>query len=107
MGCWWATWSPKGILLGRAGVKVSPIALGLGFRGQSSADEAQRLIEHAIDRGVNLIDCANIYAMRDDVHDPGESETILGRVLKTKRDDVVITSKVSEPVGPGPNDRGS
>jgi aryl-alcohol dehydrogenase-like predicted oxidoreductase len=92
---------------GRAGVKVSPIALGLGLRGQSSPDEAQRLIEHAIDQGVNLIDCANVYAMLDDTSRPGESETILGRVLKTKRNDVVITSKVTDRVGPGPNDRGS
>ena len=92
---------------GRAGVKVSPIALGLGLRGLSSPDEAQRLIEHAIDRGINLIDCANVYALQDDTSRPGESETILGRVLKTKRDDLVITSKVTEPVGTGPNDRGS
>ena len=92
---------------GSAGVKVSPIALGLGLRGQSSSDDAQRLIEHAIGQGINLIDCANIYAMLDDTSRTGESETILGRVLKTKRNDVVITSKVTESVGPGPNDRGS
>jgi aryl-alcohol dehydrogenase-like predicted oxidoreductase len=93
--------------LGGAGVKVSPIALGLGFRGQASPDEAQRLIEYAIDRGVNLIDCANVYAMLDNTSNVGESETVLGKVLQTKRDDVVITSKVNSRVGQGPNDRGS
>ena len=92
---------------GGAGVKVSPIALGLGLRGQASPEEAQRLIEHAIDRGINLIDCANVYAMLDDLGHPGESELALGRVLERRRDDVVITSKVTSPVGSGPNDYGS
>lgn len=93
---------------GSAGVKVSPIALGLGLRGQSSAQEAQRLIEHAIACGINLIDCANVYNLLDGHHGhrPGEAETILARVLKTKRDDVVITSKVTSAIGPGPNDSG-
>ena len=40
---------------GKAGVKVSPLALGLGLRGQSDESAAQRLIEHAIDSGINLI----------------------------------------------------
>jgi aryl-alcohol dehydrogenase-like predicted oxidoreductase len=51
---------------GPAGVKVSPIALGLGFRGQADEKEAERLILHAIDSGVNLIDCANVYGLIDD-----------------------------------------
>ena len=48
------------INFGSSGMKVSPIALGLGLRGQNSAQEAQYLIEHAIDAGINLIDCANV-----------------------------------------------
>ena len=92
---------------GTAGVKVSPIALGLSLRGQKSADEAQGLIEHAIDSGVNLIDCANIYGLGNDPKLRGSSEKVLGRVLKTRRDEVVITSKVSGPMGAGPNDRGN
>ena len=51
---------------GRAGVKVSRLALGLGFRGQSDEAEAQRVIEHAIDMGLNLIDCANVYGPGDE-----------------------------------------
>lgn len=92
---------------GTAGVKVSPIALGLSLRGQKSADEAQGLIEHAIDSGVNLIDCANIYGLGNDPKLRGSSEKVLGQVLKTRRDEVVITSKVSGPMGAGPNDRGN
>ena len=92
---------------GSAGVKVSPISLGLGFRGQNSRTEGQRLIEHAIDSGINLIDCANIYGLGDDRRVRGTSEQVLARVLKRKRDDVVITSKVHSPVAEGPNDKGS
>ena len=91
---------------GEAGVKVSPLALGLGLRGQSDENEAQRLIEHAIDNGINLIDCANIYGPMDDRANIGRSEVVLGKAIKGKRDDVVITSKVCSHIGQGPNDYG-
>ena len=91
---------------GSAGVKVSRLALGLGFRGQSDEAEAQRVIEAAIDSGINLIDCANVYGLMDDRANIGRSEVVLGRALKGKRDDVVITSKVASEIGPGPNDIG-
>jgi len=91
---------------GKAGVKVSPLALGLGLRGQGDASEAQRLIEHAIDSGINLIDCANIYGLMDDRANIGRSEEVLGKAIQGKRDDVVITSKVFSQIGPGPNDAG-
>lgn len=91
---------------GAAGVKVSPLALGLGLRGQGDAAAAQRMIEYAIDQGVNLIDCANIYGTMDDRDNIGQSEIVLGRALKGKRDHVVITSKVAGALGPGPNDGG-
>ena len=91
---------------GAAGVKVSPLALGLGLRGQGDAAAAQRMIEYAIDQGVNLIDCANIYGTMDDRAHIGQSEIVLGRALKGKRDDVVITSKVAGALGKGPNDGG-
>lgn len=92
--------------LGGAGVKVSRIALGLGFRHQPSLDEAQRVIEHAIDFGVNFFDCGNTYGTLA-LGYQGASEEVLGRVLKTKRDDVVITTKVFSATGDLPNDRGS
>ena len=91
---------------GKAGVKVSPLALGLGLRGQGDASDAQRLVEHAIDAGINFIDCANIYGLMDDRANIGRSEEILGKAIQGKRDDVVITSKVFSNIGPGPNDAG-
>jgi aryl-alcohol dehydrogenase-like predicted oxidoreductase len=91
---------------GTAGVKVSRLALGLGLRGQRDEIAAERLIRHALDSGVNLIDCANIYGLADDRSYAGRSEIILGRAVKGRRDDVVITSKVVSSVGSNPNDRG-
>ena len=94
------------INFGKSGLKVSPLALGLGLRGQGDEREAQRVIEHAIDAGINLIDCANIYGPMDDRANIGRSEVILGKAIRGKRDDVVITSKVFSNIGPGPNDAG-
>lgn len=91
---------------GSAGVKISRLALGMGLRGQADEAAAQRLVEHAIDQGINLIDCANVYGTMDDRANIGRSEVILGKALKGKRDDVVITSKVCGGIGPGPNDLG-
>ena len=91
---------------GAAGVKVSRLALGLGFRGQGDETEARKTIEHALDLGINFIDCANLYGTMDDRANKGQSELILGRALKGRRDQVVITTKVFSPTGPGPNDRG-
>lgn len=89
---------------GSAGVKVSRLALGLGLRGQSEEKEAERLVGLALDRGLNLLDCANVYGMMDDRRNIGKSEELLGRVLGARRDDLVITSKVTSPIGSGPND---
>ena len=91
---------------GSAGVKVSRLALGLGFRGQKDEAEGQKLVERAIDLGINLIDCANVYGPGDDRAVMGRSEVVLGKALKGKRDDVVITSKVFGRIGSGPNDQG-
>jgi len=90
------------VQLGKSDLNVSRIALGLGFRGQGDAAEAQRLIEHAIDNGINFIDCANKYRLRTDAPDAhGSSEEVLGRVLAARRDQVVITTKVGAEVGLG------
>ena len=93
--------------LGKAGVKVSRIALGMGLRGIGDAAEAAKFVEYAIDRGVNFIDCANRYGLLDNRVDArGTSEQALSRVLKTRRDDVVLTTKVRGLMGDGPNDEG-
>lgn len=94
------------INFGTAGLKVSRLALGLGLRGQSDPAAAQRMIEHAIESGINIIDCANVYAPMDIHANFGQSETILGKAIQGRRDRVVITSKVASRVGPGPNDAG-
>ena len=85
--------------IGKAGVKVSRICLGIAFRGHGDEKTCTRVIERAMDLGCNFIDCANYYGR-------GRSETILGKALKGKRDDIVLTSKVQSQMGDGPNDRG-
>ena len=95
------------VTFGNSGLYVSRMALGLGLRNQHDEQQAERLIHRAVDKGINLFDCANVYGLGDDRAFLGKSEEILGRALKGIRDDVVITSKVNQPIGPGPNDRGS
>ncbi len=84
--------------LGRTGVKVSPICLGTDNYGLATPeDEAIRIINRALDAGINLLDTANVY----------RSEPIVGKALAEngKRHQVILVTKVQNPVGPGPNDR--
>jgi aryl-alcohol dehydrogenase-like predicted oxidoreductase len=85
--------------LGNAGVKVSPLCLGVGIRGNLDETLFFNTIHRALDLGCNFIDCANNYG-------GGQSETLLGQAIKGKRDDLVITDKVWTRMGPGPNDQG-
>jgi aryl-alcohol dehydrogenase-like predicted oxidoreductase len=92
-------------LFGRTGVKVAPLALGTANFGRPTPeDEAQRILERALDAGVNLIDTANSYAQ-------GLSELIIGRFLQRsgKRNQVFLATKLHYPTLPdaGPNDRGN
>jgi aryl-alcohol dehydrogenase-like predicted oxidoreductase len=90
-------------ILGRTGVKISPLALGTAnFADPTPENEAIKIIDRAIDAGINLIDTGNTYAN-------GESERIIGRALKKngKREQVLLSTKVHYPVGPGPNDSGN
>ena len=95
------------VQFGSSGLRVSRLALGMGLRGQADEADAERLIQVAFERGINLFDCANVYGLMDDRAFAGRSEQILGRALGHHRDEVVITSKVAAPVGAGPNDRGA
>ena len=88
------------VQLGRLGVRVSRICLGTAFRGQRDDAVATRVIDRAVDLGCNFIDCANYYGR-------GRSETVLGRAIREKRDDLFLTTKVWSRMGPGPNDAGS
>lgn len=88
--------------LGRSGLKVSPLCLGtmmFGAWGNRDHDESIRIIHAALDAGINFIDTSNNYAA-------GESETIVGKALEGRRDEVVLATKVWSPMGPGPHQRG-
>ncbi len=100
--------------LGSTGLKVSRLVLGCGnFGGIGSApafygmgeneEQACALMDRALDAGINVFDTADAYG-------GGRSEAFIGRWLKAKgsrvRDHLVLSSKVFNPVGPGPNDRG-
>lgn len=67
--------------------------------GRLAGAEADAIVGMALDAGINFIDTADVYG-------GGGSETVLGEVLKARRRDVVLATKVSGKVGPGPNDIG-
>src|SRR5215203_5185750 len=75
--------------LGRTGVQVSPICLGaLNFGGPTSEEDSVRIVDAAVDGGINFIDTANVY-------NTGESERIVGQALKqnSQRDQIVLATK--------------
>lgn len=90
-------------ILGRTGVRVSPLCLGammFGAWGNPDSDDSIKIIHRALDAGINFIDTADIYSN-------GESERIVGRALAGgRRDDVVLATKAFMPMGPGPNHGG-
>ena len=89
--------------LGRTGAKVSPLCLGtmmFGQRGNPDHDDCARILHRALDAGINFVDTANVYSS-------GESEEIVGKALKGRRDRVILATKVHMPMGDGPNDGGN
>ncbi|WBB63187.1 aldo/keto reductase [Streptomyces sp. WMMC500] len=89
--------------LGRTGIKVSPYCLGammFGAHGNPDHDDSVRIIHKALDAGVNFVDTADIYGH-------GESEEIVGKALKGRRDDVVLATKAHLPMGDDPNRQGN
>ncbi|MFF7053475.1 aldo/keto reductase [Streptomyces griseorubiginosus] len=89
--------------LGKTGIKVSPYALGammFGGIGNPNHDDCVRIIHRALDSGINLIDTADAYGH-------GESEEIVGRALKGRREDVVLATKASRPMSDDPNHQGA
>ncbi|MEK9523698.1 aldo/keto reductase [Streptomyces sp. NPDC087908] len=93
--------------LGRTGLRVSRLALGtVNFGGRVEEDEAHDLMDYSLERGVNLFDTANTYGWR--VH-KGHTEEVIGRWLDkgpSRRDRVVLATKVGDPMGDGVNDAG-
>ncbi|MFI0260253.1 aldo/keto reductase [Streptomyces sp. NPDC017056] len=90
-------------ILGGTGISVSEYALGammLGAWGNKDHDDSVRIVHRALDAGINFIDTADIYAS-------GESEEIVGKALKGRREDVVLATKFFNPMGPDANHGGS
>jgi aryl-alcohol dehydrogenase-like predicted oxidoreductase len=87
--------------LGRSGLNVSAYALGTNaFGGRADEETSIAIIHHALDHGVNLIDTANIYTNSN-------SERIIGKALRGRRDQAVVATKCALKVGDGPNDEGA
>ena len=96
--------------LGYSGLKVPAISFGTGtfggagefFKAWGSSDvaEATRLVDICLEAGVNLFDTADIYSQ-------GVSEEILGKAVEGRRNQVLISTKATFPMGEGPNDKGS
>ncbi len=86
--------------LGRTGIRVSPFALGammFSSFGNSDQGEVDRMMGRALDAGINFVDTADAY---------GDSEEMVGRALKGRRDEVVLASKFGRPIGDDPNHQG-
>ena len=89
--------------LGRTGIKVSPYALGALMFGASIGnpdhDDSIRIIHKALDAGINFIDTADVYSRR--------LRGSRGKALKGRRDNVVLATKLSRPMGDDPNQQGA
>ena len=91
--------------IGRTGIRVSPLALGtmvLGPWGNTDADACRRIVDRALDAGLNLVDTADAYG-------DGATEEIIGPVVAARRSEVVLATKFHHPVGvdTDPNRRGN
>jgi aryl-alcohol dehydrogenase-like predicted oxidoreductase len=89
--------------LGRTGVQVSSLALGtmnFGRIGRTTQDEVTAIVDGALEGGINVIDTADMYS-------GGESEEMVGKAIAGRRDDIVLATKASLPMGDEPNHQGS
>jgi len=88
--------------LGGTGISVSDFALGtmmLGAMGNTDHDESVRMIHTALDAGINFVDTADVYSQ-------GESEEIVGKALKGRREEVVLATKFALPMDEDANHSG-
>ena len=91
------------VQFGRTGVRVSRLCLGcMMFGGATDENDSVRIIDRALDSGVNFLDTANIY-------NEGRSEEVTGKALSRdgKRAKVFLATKVYNRMGDGPNDWGA
>ena len=87
--------------LGNSGLVVSKIGLGTNnFGARMDADRTRAVIEQALERGITLLDTADIYGS-------GKSEELIGQFLGARRHDVVIATKFAVPMGESPYTRGT
>ena len=87
--------------LGRTGIRVSQLCLGtmmLGAGGNPDHEDGARIIHRALDAGINFVDTADAY---------GESEDVVGKALKGRRDNVILATKLGLPIDDDPNHRGT
>ena len=88
-------------VLGRTGIRVSPVCLGtMMFGGQTSEGDSIQIIHKAIDQGINFLDTANMY-------NAGESEVVVGKAITDRRHNVVLATKGRQKMGDGPNESGA
>lgn len=86
--------------LGKSALKVSPLCLGtMMFGGQSDEATSLRIVDLAREGGMNFIDTADVY-------NKGRSEEVVGRAIAADRDRWVLATKLANPMGEGPNQRG-
>lgn len=86
--------------LGRSGLKVSRLSLGtMNFGGRTDTQTSNRIIATALDAGVNFIDTADVY-------NEGRSEEIVGAAIRSRRDRVILATKLGNPMGEDENMRG-
>jgi aryl-alcohol dehydrogenase-like predicted oxidoreductase len=94
--------------LGRSGLRVPVLALGtmtFGGTGRHQSmgsiqvEEASRMVDICLERGVNFFDTADVYSS-------GLAEEVLGKAIGTRRHDVLLATKLNGPMGDGPNDQG-
>jgi 1-deoxyxylulose-5-phosphate synthase len=94
--------------LGSTGLKVSRLCIGCmsfggpdaeGFEWTLDYDDSKKIIDRAVDLGINFFDTADVYSN-------GKSEQIVGRALQGRRNHVVLATKVGLPTGDGPDERG-
>jgi aryl-alcohol dehydrogenase (NADP+) len=97
------------VALGHTGTRVSPICLGMMTYGSKKwrewvleEDEARPIVQRAVEAGINFFDTADVYSL-------GESECVTGKLLREfqpRREELVIATKVFNPMSDGANDRG-
>lgn len=88
------------VQLGRTGLRVSKLCFGtMSFGSIADEETSESMYRRCREVGINFFDCADVYSA-------GRAEEILGALMSEEREQLVITSKVGFPTGPGPNDWG-